>query len=1121
MLRLITGRIGSGKTERVYAEIENLINSGSSSPVLIVPEQYSFETEKNIIRKLGAKKADTVGVYSFTFLSKLLLKQTGISFNGEISDSDRAMIMSLTLDEVNDALVFYKKESFSSGFINDISGMIKEFRQCAITPDDLIKSAKSVNEKSLGDKLSDFSLIQRTYSAIIENSFLDEETSLDLLHDNIDKTDWFSGRTVFIDGFRGFTSQEYRLIEDMLSRCDDVYVTVCTDKVTGLFEKNSVFAHTRRTASKLIRINEKVSREKAQIIPADYNSRAGRKDLDFLEKNLYSLSSASFDGKPENITVCAAESFMDECDFAASKIKELISSGKYRCRDIAVIARDSDTYERRIKASLRKYGVPVYIDKRQPVSSQPLIAFADAALGIAANGFSTENIMRLIKTGLTDIDEEQSSRLENYALMWSVSAGDWLRDFTGHPDGLGKAMLEHHAEELERINSCRRCITQPLYYFRESLKDTDALGAAKALYDLVLKLNVKEHLKLLAAELFENGEYDLAQEQNKVWDIFIGLLNSISSAAGNKKMSAKKFYSLFNLMVSYSSMGAVPTGLDEITAASADRVQLSSPKVVFALGVNDGVFPFVQTNKKILSRQERDTLRSMGLDFSQTAEEDVMEERYIAYNTLCSACEKLYVTYTEKTLTGAQTPPSELVGQIKKLFPCIETVYTSSLQDFDFVRSEESAFEILAKNYNKYNAEDSVLREILKSSADYKGRLKALASAADKKEYHIDDENTAQKLFGRNMYVSASKAESFYKCPFQYFCKYGIKLKPLEKAELDQMQMGRIVHFVLENMLRENEKEKLLKMTDEEIETVVRDLLGLYFEQNMNIQDNDSERFRFLYSNIAGSICYIAKRMIMEFSVSEFVPVDFELPIDNDSEIKPIKIALLNGGVLQVIGCVDRVDMMKTEDVSFIRIIDYKLGGKKFKLGDVFYGLNMQMLIYLFSIWKNGTKKYGETVPAGILYMPGKSSSASLGRHASEEEIIAKQMKAGAMNGLLLDDSRSLYGMDKEKSGAFIPVKFDEKNNCFKGSIIDMSSLVSLYEKLCDLLKNMGNSLHSGKIEAVPVYSNESDSAFKDACTYCDYKSVCGFENNGRRTEIMKMSDEQCIAKLKDGEDDA
>ena len=185
MLRLITGRIGSGKTERVYAEIENLINSGSSSPVLIVPEQYSFETEKNIIRKLGAKKADTVGVYSFTFLSKLLLKQTGISFNGEISDSDRAMIMSLTLDEVYDALVFYKKESFSSGFINDISGMIKEFRQCAITPDDLIKSAKSVNEKSLGDKLSDLSLIQRTYSAIIENSFLDEETSLDLLHDNI------------------------------------------------------------------------------------------------------------------------------------------------------------------------------------------------------------------------------------------------------------------------------------------------------------------------------------------------------------------------------------------------------------------------------------------------------------------------------------------------------------------------------------------------------------------------------------------------------------------------------------------------------------------------------------------------------------------------------------------------------------------------------------------------------------------------------------------------------------------------------------------------------------------------------------------------------------------------
>lgn len=1121
MLRLIIGRTGSGKTELIYSEIEKIINSEKSSPVLIVPEQYSFETEKNIIRRLGAKKADRVGVYSFTFLAKLLLKQAGVSFGGEISDSDRAMMMSLALEEISGELCFYNKTKYSNGFIADISGMIKELRQCSLSPDDLIKSGAGLADKTLGSKLCDLALIQKVYTAMVENSSLDDETSLDLLHANIGKTESLKNKTVFIDGFRGFTIQEYNLIEDMLRICGDVYITVCTDKVTGLYEKSSVFAHTRRTAAKLIGINQKIFGTGAEIITAAYNSKQGRSDLDFLEKNLYSLSPSKYDSSPENITVCAAENFMIECDFAASQIKELIASGQYRCRDISVIARDAKTYERQIKASLLKYGVPVYIDKRQPIANQPLIAFADAALSIAASGFSTENVMRIIKTGLTDIDEEQSALLENYAIMWSVNSSDWLRDFTGHPEGFGSEMLEKHIDILEKINESRRKIIQPLYRFREKMKDTDAEGAAKALYDFVIGVKADENLKKLAGELMENGEYDLAVEQNRVWDIFIEIISSISRSAGKRKMTAKRFYELFNLMVSCSSVGVLPTGLDEITVASADRVQLSSPKVVFAVGVNDGVFPFVQSDKKILSRPERDKLRSMGLNISQSAEEDVMEERYIAYNTLCSACEKLYVTFTEKTLTGLQTPPSELIRQIIRLFPGAQIKSTSSMPETDFARSEASAFEILARNYRKDTPEEAVLKELFKENSDYSGRLRSLHTAADKKEFRIEDESTAQTLFGKNLYISSTRAETYYKCPFQYFCKFGIKLKPLKKAELDPMQKGLIVHYVLENLLRENDADELIKMTADQIEDEIRKLLELYFEQNMSAQQSQNERFDYLYSNLAENLCGIAQRMIAEFSVSEYKPVDFELPIAFDGGVKPIRIPLSNGGELYVTGVVDRVDMMKTQDVSFVRIIDYKLSGKKFKLGDVLYGLNMQMLIYLFSIWKNGKGKYSDITPAGILYMPAKSVPASLGRYAGEAEILEKQLKENKMNGILLDDSRSLYGMDKEKRGAFIPVKYDEKKNCFTGSTIDMDGLVSLYEALCGLLKNMGDSLHSGRIEAVPVYSNDLSSAYKDACEYCDYKSVCGFEKNDARREIADLSDDDCMRILKGGEDDA
>ncbi|MCQ2470928.1 MAG: PD-(D/E)XK nuclease family protein [Clostridia bacterium] len=1109
MLHLIIGRIGSGKTEKTYELLHSAI-AGGGEALVVVPEQYSFETEKNLLLKLGAIEANKAPVYSFTFLAEFLLKKAGISYKPEIDDSTRAMVMSLALEEVGDKLEFYAKTGYSAGFVNELLGMIKEFRQCEVTPEMLAEYNFSEQDIVLKNKVKELALISKAYTAIIEQSYLDNETSLDILHDNFSEIDYFKGKSVFIDGFRGFTAQELVVIEDILRSAKDVYITVCTDKIAGLRNKSGAFYHTKKTASKLFKINDKVLKTPVDVIKTEYDSYYKNDELRRLENNFYSFTPEKSEVEPENITICSAETFYAECDYVAFNIKKLISENGYRCRDIAVISRDSTAYERQIKAALKKYGVPVYIDKRQPVMNQPVMSLVFAALKIAEFGFENESVFRILKTGLTGISEENIAVLENYTSVWQVRGNSWCNDFTGNPAGFGKELSEKDAEKLSKINEIRKSVAMPVAKFRKAMKETDGKGAALAVYNLLMVFHVDINLREFAKLLIANNEIDLAEDQNRVWEILMQILDGIAAAVDKRKVTPKRFNELFRVMVSGYTMGSLPKGLDEVTVGSADRVRVTSPKAVFVVGVSEGTFPFIQKNQKILSRSEREKLRSFGIDLSQTAEEEVMEERFISYNAFCCAAERLYVSYPRKSVSGGDCTSSELVEQIKRIFPKVKTLDTVEIPVQEYIRSGDSAFQKYAETYDSDSDISIALKEYFNKNNDYKGKVSALKRATKKEPFKIEDESVARKLFKENMYISPSRADVFYSCPFKYYCKHGLKADPLTVAELDPMAKGNIVHYVLENLIKNNGSKALSEMDENEVKRLVEELLEQYFNEKIAPQGETSERTRFSFNNIRKKIFLAVKRLIEEFKVCDFVPVDFELTIDNDSIVQPIEIQLKNG-TIKLTGKVDRVDMLKTDDKNFVRIIDYKSSVKEFSLANVFAGLNMQMLIYLFSIWKNGTEQYENSTPAGVLYMPVANSVASLNRNATEEDVLNHHLKENKMNGIILNDSRVIEGMDNTLSGAIIPVSYT-KDNTFKGKLIDFGLLQNLYEKVEDNLKNMGNSLHDGKIQAVPI---------DKACDNCDYRSICGFENGDEIREIDKLKDEECIDILKGGEDNA
>ena len=1108
MLRIVTGRIGCGKTARIYEEIRKITEQGGEV-TLVVPEQYSFHTEKKMLEMLGARGADRVNVVSFSFLAKNLLKKYGLNSEKSLDDSTRAMLMSVALDEAGDDLQVYSRHRYSPAVILQMLKTLKDFRQCSVTSDKIEETLAKLKPSLLKDKLGEILLIDRTYTALVEQNYFDDDCALDILCDVLDEHRDFDGAEVFVDGFRGFTAQEYAVLERIMRQSAETWVTLCVDKADDEF---GVFAHTFRTKRKLIRCAQKSGTD---IAKPELLTRDGSIDpeLNALEKGLYSGGAEIYGEKTKKITLCSAEDFESECEFVACTIKRLIRTENIRCRDIAVISRSENNYSRQIRSALIKNGVPVFEDKRQPITSEPLIEFVRSAIEIGTSGFSTDALMRLAKTGLTDLTIEEIAKIENYALMWQINGKKWLDEWTAHPNGLGEKMLEKDAAELREINDTRIKLVAPLQKFRVKLRNFTSLEAAQAIYYLLIDMNVGENLKKLAIKLNESSQSELASEQERIWSLTMEMLDRIADSLEGVRLTPSRFRELFDLLVSTYSVGNLPQGLDEITIGSADRVKTSAPKIVFAVGMNDGVFPMIPNSDGIFSENERRELAEFELKTDDSFEEKMMEERFIAYNTLCSTSDRLYVTYLRKDINGAQVSPSEIVTQIKKLFPKLTVIDTVDIDDTDRIESVESAFDIMAELTQKNTVLHSTLEKYFEAVPGYSDRLAALKRGINREEIKIRDKEIATKLFGLNMYMSASRTEVYHKCPFEYFCKYGLNAQPRKTAELDPMQKGTAIHYILEKLISAYGSDGLCSMEKADRDKCVFDILEEYFKENLTAGEEMSERFDYLFRQLGLTVCEVVDRLVAEFANSNFVPVAFELSIDSDGEVDTYNIPLPDGGTLKIKGSVDRVDVAEQNGTSYIRVVDYKSGGKRFDLNEVFYGLNMQMLIYLSAIWKNGFRDYKNITPAGILYMPVNAPFVETERDENEKTIEQKKLKGTKMNGMVLDDSRVIYMMDNSGSGMFVPASI-KKDGTNGGNLISIKQMELLMKRCEKILEKMAVDLHNGIIHVMPAHAANSQSPYNDVCKYCDYKDVCHVDENTPTREITNPNHSESLQKL-------
>ncbi len=1100
MLYLILSAIGGGKTTHIMNLIEQFSSGGHKKITLIVPEQFSFMSEKIMLEKIGARAMADIDVLSFTSLGEKLVGKPALHERRRLDDPARAVMMSLALESVKDKLTLYKNHTSRKSVISEFTALSSEFKQSAVSTDSVRLALANTDDGLLKMKLTDIITVLDSYDAMTGASYFNPDDLLTELCDILPESDYFRGRLVFIDAFRGFTAQEYKVIEQMLKKSQAVYTTLCTDNLENSDDETDLFAHTKRTARRLIEIAKKNGipvakpqylsmRNKFNNFPPNFK-RFSSPELAALERELFSPCPNIYEDRSDGITLFKASDIYAECEYIACTAKKLIRENGYRCRDIAVIARDSSAYETPLRSALKKCGISVFEDSRRPVDVSPVVALISSAIDIAASGFSTEALMRYLKTGLSGFSTEEISAVENYAYMWKISGSHWIHDWTQNPGGFGEEAGENEKQELDELNAIRKRMVAPLFGLREKLRDTQGEDAALAIYNFLEAINASENVRELAKSLVSQGETGLALELERLWNVVIDLLESLETLLKGRNVTAHEIADMLELMLGVQTLGSLPQDLDGITIGSADRIRTVAPKIVFIAGANNGVFPALPSSGNALTDKDRRKMSELGIELSDFGEYKLAEEKLIAYSAFCCASDRLYVCCPEKNTKGEQLAPSELYAKIKLLFPLCNDINSGDLNSLYFVESRETAFEQLAKNKLANNEVFASLSEYFNGDAEYSGKIGALERAAGSRNFKIEDKSTAVSLFGKSMFISASRVESYHKCPFMYFCNYGIKARPRAVAELDPMQRGNIIHYALERLLRDNDRETLLKMTSAELWSFFNPLLKEYLDTRLD-GANRSERFIHIFNKLISSVCDVAQRLIKELAVCSFTPVEFEMKIGSDGDIPPYEVKTSDGRII-ISGAVDRVDEAIIDGTKYIRVVDYKSSGKAFSLSDVTQGLNMQMFIYLFALWQNGGEKFGEFTPAGVLYYPAKSPIVSVARGTDEETVEKERQKSCAMNGIVLNNSDVIGAMDSDVSGLFVPVKYNKKSGALSGSLINMTQLEKLKEKADKVLIEMADALHSGCIEAVPAFGKN----YQNVCSYCDYKAVCSFEND-------------------------
>lgn len=1138
MLKILCGGAGTKKNRIIFDEI--VCSAKSQKKIcVIVPDQFTFEYDRILYKALGAKLFNSISVVGFSRLADSIINSCGVG-RGEYADENAKQIMMyLAIKEFkkNHSESFYKKHLEKSGFISEALELIKDLRHGDISPFDFEAAAAADVSETLKDKLTDLGRIYSIYSEILsQNNLKDSLTKLSEAAQIVGEYKQFDGFDVFVDRFNTFSHDEFNMLKKIIEQAENVTFSLTISGENNSKSRLSPFENVIITRTSLSEIAALAGKKIAIENCVDfvyYKSRA----IEHINSNIfYPVNIKSDDDGC--VKIVSASDLYSEAEFVASEIKKLVCDDGYRFSEIAVISRDMASYQSVIPSVFGKYEIPIFMDAAQPVTGKALIIFINAIFdALAGKTYKTDVIFRYIKSPLFSYSSNDISRLEDYCLKWNVTGDMWIKDFEAEEflrnninilTKKANKATRHHLTRIKiiksiktsrykSINEIRQEIISPLEKFKAVCMSGNTAKICEAFLTLLTEIKLDSFVRTLIYDEDKHKNLsadalEMERQYKQLWEILVSAVSSVHSNIPEHKMSIKEFCELVRTMMSQSKVSNPPQKLDVVTVAGADRSLLADPKIVFVVGTNDGKMPASVGESGFFSDRDIEQLNKAGLKFSQTLLWKMSEERLVAYLALTSPSDKLYVSYPNSDTAGKTLRAGIIIKQLLAMFGHNSFIDSSKLETAFFCKTLPTAFQKISENFKSKDPEIEAIKKLVYENHDYKQKLDYISTFSHKKQFKLIESNSRELFVTNNLRSSATRIENYFKCPFSYFCQYGLRLKSVQPIEVNPLSRGNFVHFCMEEILSETVdgkkvyNENFLTLTFEELEEKVASLKKAFFKQELGGDFGKTERFKVLFNNLGKMVLDLALNIQSEFKEGKFRPAQFEYNLENADGKSIYQLFLEDGTKIELSGKIDRIDTFENSDAKYLRIIDYKTGKKDLLFDEIFNGLNLQMILYLSALTK-GDGEFNGFLPAGVLYMPSNYLDLKITRDSStddeslETKIQENKLNHFKMKGLITQIDETIKAMEDEIKGKFIPVKTNkDKSYAKSSSLISKESLAQLQEFANEKVKEMATGLINGEIKAVPTERQN-----KTPCDYCEYWTICGNSHPDEKNIISKQ----------------
>lgn len=1149
-LRFILGRGGSGKSTYILEEIKKKAQENETTPLIIlVPEQYTFEMERRMSNLFSGDEKDKylrARVLSFKTMSNIVFSNVGGLTNININSSGKAMITSSAIESISKDLKIFSKSATQPGFITSISDMISEFKQYNISPEMLINISGDIENETLSLKLKDISKVYEAFENKLHEKYIDSQDMLNLLADKIESCTYFDGAYIYIDEFTGFTPNQYRVLKSLLNKAKEVNMSLTIDSISNLsYKKTDTFSRTKFTYEKLnrialeegIKINSPININKS-VIPR-FN---GNKELHHLEKYYNSYPYKVYEEDTNNIQIKEFNNLYSEVEEIAKEIVKLVRDKKIRYKDITIATRDLNRYDFLVHSIFNEYNIPNFIDKKREAKSNPIIVLIISALEMKNRRYSYEIMFRYLKSGLIGIDNDDISLLENYVLANGIRGKKWFEERWDYRIN-GNYSLEESDYEValkDRINEIKDKVISPIVKLQEKLSGKKTVeNLCQYVYEFLLDIDMPFTIEKMIFNFRDKGELDIANQYAQVWDIVIDILDQMVEIMGDEKKSLEEFIRLISLGFDEYELGLVPPSIDQVLVSSVDRMKNPNTKYLYLIGTTDGIFPLISKDNGLLSDNDRDDLTQKGIEVDIDSKTKTFEEQFLVYKALTSTSENLIVTYPISDHEGKTLRPSVIISRLKKLFPNIDSksylVENSHLSDEDILKEitvKAPTFNILV-NKIKESEECNEIKDIWLDIYRYFSKDNEYGHISNKvisglnytNQVNKVDEEKIKKLY-QNSLLSVSRVEKYAQCPFAYFVQYGLKAKDRKEYSFTAPDLGNFIHNILEDFSKSLSKDNLqwkdadINYIKDKVSLLVDDILGKIPGYILN----SSERYKYLAFRLKNMIVAALNVIAEQIRQGSFDPSDYEVEFGFNGKYPPIKLILENGEEINLIGKIDRVDEFEENENKYIRIVDYKTGNKSMSLSDVYYGLQLQLLVYLDAILESASKGHGNLSPAAILYCRIDNPIAKFNEDKDDEEVREAILKDMRMKGLIIKDAHIIKEMDKSladgerKSSLVIPANLTKDGNIGKntnGVTYEEFDILRKYVK--NTVKKLCGEMISGNIGIDP-YKNKNVTS----CDFCTYSAICQFDTTMRdnKYRILNNKDNDEVIKLMKGECD-